>query len=562
MSSPFPGGQPAEARGALSDDALRDAPIACHELDIAGNVIWVNSEWCRLVGLDAGQVLGHPIWEFVAPEERERSRAAVTQKLSTESPLAVFERPYSRPDGSTLALEIHERYRRGPNGEILGIRSFLLDITARKRAENALRSVQEELELRIRERTQELELLIDFLRREMDERRLAESEHRKLEAQVQYSQRLESMGVLAGGVAHKFNNLLTSIMGYTSMAAMELPRKSRVQEHLDQVLDAAKSAAELTQQMLAYSGRGQFVLESLDISRIVEGTARLLESMLSKKAHLVLELAATSPPIEADAAQIRQVLINLATNASDALADRAGEIAIRTGVMWAEAGELPSLHAGRATPAGLYAYLEVADTGCGIDPETLAKIFDPFFTTKFTGRGLGLPAVLGIVRAHRGSIRVASTPGQGTVVRAFFPTMEEAEPEPPAATAPESALWTMTGTVLVVDDEEPILLLAKAVLEEVGLTVLTARDGNQAVEVFRDHGDRIHAVLLDVTMPGMDGTEVFRHFHQARPDIRVILCSGYNEHEVSSRLGDDRPAAFLRKPYEPRELLALLSTLW
>ncbi len=248
MPKPFPGVKPRDA-----DSSLRDAPIACHELDGEGNVVWINPAGCRLLGLAANQILTRPIWEFVAPGERDASRLAVQRKLSAELPLAVFERTYTRPDGSTLVLEIHEQYRRRANGSLLGIRSFMLDITARKQAEEELRKVSEGLESRIRERTQELELAIDFVRREMDERRAAEKEHRKLEAQVQYSQRMESMGVLAGGVAHKCNNLLTTILGFASLADAEVSHGSRAQEHLEQIIAAAGSAAELTQQMLAYS---------------------------------------------------------------------------------------------------------------------------------------------------------------------------------------------------------------------------------------------------------------------------------------------------------------------
>jgi PAS domain S-box-containing protein len=544
------------------ESALRELPIACHELDLDGNIIGVNPAGCRLLELTPDQILHRPVWDFVAPEERHAGRLAVKRKLSAELPLGVFERTYSRSDGFPLALEIHEHYRRGPDGNVVGIRSFLLDITARKRAEEALRRVQEDLESLVQARTQELELAIDFLRREMEERRLADTEHRKLEARVQYSQRLESMGVLAGGVAHKFNNLLTSIMGYTSLACTEVPDGSRARDHLGQVLSASASAAELTQQMLAYSGRGQFVLEGLDLSRTVEMTGPLLQSAISKKASLSFELTPDLPLIEGDAGQIRQILINLANNASDALEDAAGEICVRTGLAWAESGELTPLQPGRILPAGLYVYLEVSDTGAGMDAGMLGRIFDPFFTTKFAGRGLGLPVVMGIARSHRGSIRVESKPGEGTAVRVFFPALEDAEPQPQAAHKLDVLALPRSGTILVVDDEEPIRRLVQAVLEDAGLNVLSAVDGKHALEVFRGHRHEIHAVLLDLTMPGMDGAEVFQAIRQLQPDSRVVLCSGYNESEVAGRLGEDRPAAFLRKPYHPRELLQLLSSIW
>jgi PAS domain S-box-containing protein len=548
-------------RGARKS-ALRDLPIACHEVNLDGRITWVNPAGCRLLDLPAEQILHRSVWEFAPPGEQTAGRLATARKLSAETPLAVFERPYLRSDGAILQIEVHEQYRRSRDGRILGIRSFLLDITARRRAEDALRKVQEDLESVVDARTQELELAIDFLRREIDERRLADKEHRKLEAQVQHSRRLESMGVLAGGVAHKFNNLLTSIMGYASLAAAEVPEGSRAKDHVEQVLAASASAAELTQQMLAYAGRGRFVFEELDLSRTIEQTMRLLVSAISRDARLSLDLAADLPLIEGDAGQLRQMLLNLANNASDALAGRLGEISIRTGLMWAETGELMSLQSGHVVPSGLYVYVEVADTGSGMDASTLGKIFDPFFTTKFAGRGLGLSAVMGIARAHHGSIRVDSTPGQGTAVRVYFPTLENAAPQTAPARSAETIAQPRTGAVLVVDDEEPIRRLAQTVLEDAGFTVLPAADGWQALQVFREHRHEIHAVLLDLTMPGMDGAEVFQAIHQLQPESRVLLCSGYNELEVASRLGAKRPSAFLRKPYCPRELLELLRSVW
>lgn len=265
------------------ENALHDLPIACHELDLDGNIVGVNSAACRLLNLAAHEILHRPVWDFVAPGERDAGRLASARTLFAEAQLGVFECTYVRPDGSLVALEIHEQYRRSPDGALLGLRSFLLDITARKSAEEELRKGREDLESRIRERTQELELAIEFLRREIDERRLAEIERRELEAQVQHSQRVESVGVLAGGVAHKFNNLLTTIMGFASLASAEMPEDSRARVHLEEVLSAATSAAELTQQMLAYSGRGQFVLEELDVSSIVKQTARLLETAIPRR---------------------------------------------------------------------------------------------------------------------------------------------------------------------------------------------------------------------------------------------------------------------------------------
>ena len=541
--------------------SLADAPIACHELDLEGLIVRINEAGCRLIGLPRDQIVGHYVWEFVAPQEQADVRARLLRNLGSEQTLDPIERNWIRPDGQGLVLEVHSNYIRDSRGKIRGIRTFLPDITARKRAEEALRKVQEGLENRIKERTAELELANQFLWREMDERRQAEEERRKLETQVQHAQRLESLGVLAGGIAHDFNNLLAIIMGYASLAGMDLAEGSRSRRALEQVMVAARSAADLTQQMLAYSGRGRFVLEPVNVTQLIESVVRLLESTMSKKASLRLRLATNLPPIHADASQIRQVVMNLITNAAESLGDNPGSVEVTTGIQWADVGELPAMSPGTILPASNYVFLEVADTGCGMDLETLSKIFDPFFTTKFTGRGLGLAAVLGIIRSHHGSIQVRSQPGQGTIFRVLFPAMQAAMAcEQDAIREAES--WQGEGLVLVVDDQAAVRNLARMILEGAGLTVLSADDGQHAVEVFARHAAQIHAVVLDLNMPGMDGAEVFHYMTKLAPDMRVVLCSGYNEQDVTTKLKGRRPAAFLRKPYHPSELIERLRAIW
>ena len=541
---------------------LADAPIACHELDLSGRIVRVNEAECRLLGLREDQILGRHVWEFVAPDEQSPVRDSVMRTMSGAQPPEMLERNWLRADGSRLVLEIHSVHVLGSNGAVAGVRSFLLNVTRRKVAEEALRKSQESLENRIRERTVELELTNEFLRRELEERQRREEEHRKLQAQVQHAQRLESLGVLAGGIAHDFNNLLASIMGYASLATMDLPDDSRPRKSIEQVLVAAKSASDLTQQMLAYSGRGTFVVDLLNVTQLIEGVIRLLETTISKKAALNLNLVADLPPIQGDASQIRQVVMNLITNASESLGDERGSVTVTTGVQWAEAGQLPALEPQRILPEGRYVFIEVADTGCGMDPQTLGKIFDPFFTTKFTGRGLGLAAVLGIIRGHQGSIKVDSQSGAGTTFRVMFPAAEGSVAAEIAQVAEAPAKWLGGGLVLVVDDQAAIRNLARTVLEQAGLRVLTAADGQEAVAVFAEHASDIHAVLLDLSMPGMDGGEVFRHITQLVPNIRVVLCSGYNEQDVNTKLGGRKPAAFLRKPYHPSELVRQLRTVW
>jgi PAS domain S-box-containing protein len=550
-----------QARLRQAFEVLSSAPIPCHELDSEGTIVRINEAGCRILGLREDQIVGRRVWEFVALEERDVSRERILRNLAGSKWLEPVERNWVRPDGVRLALEIHTQQICDSTGTVIGLRTFLLDVTRRKRAEEALRKVQESLENRIRERTAELELANAFLRREMEERREAEEQRRRLETQVQHTQRLESLGVLAGGIAHDFNNLLASIMGYASLAATDLPENSTARQSIERVLIAARSAADLTQQMLAYSGRGTFVLEAVNVTQLIERVARLLESTIPKKATLRLHLAEDLPCIHADASQIQQVVMNLITNAAESLVEGYGAVDVTTGVEWVGAGQRHKTERGENLAPGEYVFLEVKDTGCGMDPETLNRIFDPFFTTKFTGRGLGLAAVLGIVRGHHGGIQVDSRPSEGTIFRVTFPAVdvyESDEDEHPAALEP----WTGLGTVLVVEDQAPVRELARMILERSGLTVLTAEDGRQAVDVFTEHVDEVHAVLLDLSMPGMDGAEVLQYMTGLAPQVRVVLCSGYNEQDVNARLDGIKPAGFLRKPYHPSELMERLRAVW
>jgi two-component system, cell cycle sensor histidine kinase and response regulator CckA len=542
-------------------EVLSDAPIPCHELDTEGRIVRVNAAGCRILGLPEDQIVGRHVWAFVALEERDASRERILRSLAGSKWLEPVERNWVRPDGVRLALEIHTQQICDSSGGIVGLRAFLLDVTRRTRAEEDLRKVQESLENRIRERTAELELANAFLRREMEERREAEEQRRRLETQVQHTQRLESLGVLAGGIAHDFNNLLASIMGYASLVSTDLPENSAARQSIERVLIAARSAADLTQQMLAYSGRGTFVLEAVNVTQLIDRVARLLESTIPKKASLRLHLAAGLPCIHADASQIQQVVMNLITNAAESLVDGYGAVDVTTGVEWVGAGQRSATERGESLVPGEYVFLEVKDSGCGMDPETLNRIFDPFFTTKFTGRGLGLAAVLGIVRGHHGSIQVQSLPSAGTIFRVIFPAVAaspSAEDNDSAALEP----WAGQGTVLVVEDQAPVRDLARMILEGSGLTVLTAEDGRQAVGVFTEHIREVHAVLLDLSMPGMDGVEVLHYLTGLAPEVRVVLCSGYNEQDVNARLDGLKPAGFLRKPYLPSELVERLRAVW
>ena len=392
---------------------------------------------------------------------------------------------------------------------------------------------------------------------DISDQKQAELERRRLEAQVQHTQKLESLGVLAGGIAHDFNNLLMAILGNADLAIVDLPAVSPVRHSLEEIKKASLRAADLAKQMLAYSGKGRFVVEALDLSDVVDEMAQILEVSVSKKAVLKCELGDDLPTIEADATQIRQVVMNLITNASEAIGDRSGTISVTTSAMEVDRQYLRGTYLDENLAEGLYVTLEVADTGCGMDVDTQAKLFDPFFTTKFTGRGLGMAALLGIVRGHRGAIKVDSTVGKGTTVKVLFPAAEGEVASAPKDRPGEADRPDMH-TALLVDDSATVRSVGKAMLERLGMTVLVACDGREAVEVFAQHANEIDCVLLDLTMPHMDGEQAFHELRRIRPDVRVIMSSGYNEQEVTQRFVGQGIAGFIHKPYELQKLASVL----
>lgn len=384
--------------------------------------------------------------------------------------------------------------------------------------------------------------------RDVTERHEDEKRRLELERQVQHAQKLESLGILAGGIAHDFNNLLTGILGYSDLALSAMMPGSSVHGYIEEVVKGARQAAALTQQMLAYSGKGRFVVKALDLAKLIEEMGRLLEISISKKCILRYEFIPGLPLIEADASQVRQIVMNLVINASEAIGDRSGVIAVSTGMMFCDKAYFSETYLDENLTEGLYVYLEVSDNGCGMSPETQAKIFDPFFTTKFTGRGLGLAAVLGIVRGHRGAVKVYSELGRGTTMKVLFPASEQQGAN--ARIAPTSPVgWRTSGLALVVDDEESVRALARVMLEKMGFSVISAADGREAVEVFRQKADQIDLVLLDMTMPHLNGEETFREMRRIRSGVCTILSSGYNEQSATNRFAGKGLAGFIQKPY-------------
>jgi two-component system cell cycle sensor histidine kinase/response regulator CckA len=386
------------------------------------------------------------------------------------------------------------------------------------------------------------------------------TEQKHLEMQVQHAQKLETLGVLAGGIAHDFNNLLMVILGNAELAALQLPADGPARECVGQIETAAARAAELCKQMLAYSGKGKFVVKPLDLSSLVKEMAELLEIAVAKKGRLTYHLADDLPAVEADTAQLQQVVMNLITNAADAVQPGKGAVVLKTLAFVADAEYLSRCYHDGDAAEGLYVCLEVADDGCGMDEETQERIFDPFFTTKFTGRGLGMAAVLGIIRGHHGAIYLDSAPGRGTTIRVMFPPSVKA-PRGFGKETPALDSWRGKGTVLVVDDEPMVREVAKAILESVGFTVKTAENGEEAVEVFGRDGHRIDLVLMDMTMPHMTGEEAFVRLREIDPSVRVVMASGYSAHDATTHVTSRNLAGFIQKPYRAAELVAKLRGL-
>ena len=380
----------------------------------------------------------------------------------------------------------------------------------------------------------------------------AEEEHLKVERKLLDAQKRESLGVLAGGIAHDFNNLLTGVLGNASLARTELSPASPIHVYVEQIEKSAKRAADLCKQMLAYSGKGRFVLEDIDLSELVTETTSLLQASISKRVRLMLQLADPVSVVRGDATQIRQIVMNLVINASEAIGERDGQVTIHTGELDATEAYLATTFNAADLVPGRYCFIEVGDDGCGMAPEILARVFDPFFTTKFTGRGLGLAAVLGIVRGHKGTIKIYSEAGQGTTFKVLLPASGDA-PKAAAATPKPRNHWRGTGTILVVDDEENVRRVAVKMVEQLGFSAVQAGDGREGLMRFTET-EGIVAVLMDLTMPRMDGAETFRELRLIRPEVKVLLMSGFNEQEAINRFTGKGLAGFLQKPFRIEDL--------
>ncbi len=386
-------------------------------------------------------------------------------------------------------------------------------------------------------------------------RKEAEREQQQLERQVLHAQKLESLGLIAGGIAHDFNNLLTAILGNAELCRLDIP-DGLESGYLDEIVNASQQGAGLCRQLLAYSGRARFHIEPVDLGQLVQEMVQILAVSMSKRAQLHCRFEPDLPVIEADASQLRQVVMNLITNASEALGDKDGYIAVDVRVLDAERSQLDAFPSGCTLPERRYVRLEVADTGCGMSAAVRERLFEPFYSTKFAGRGLGLAAVLGIVRGHRGAVRVESTPGQGTCVVLLFPSSEV----PTVASRSEEVCRPLqgAGSILVVDDDPPVRNVCGALIATLGFKPLFAVNGKEALEVFHGNRESIVCVVLDLAMPVMDGEQTLRALRALDRALPVVVTSGFTfeQSDALTRLGVD---GILPKPYSLADLSKTLA---
>lgn len=451
--------------------------------------------------------------DFIHPDDLERVRKATRDGLEAKREFEIEFRVRSR-DGVERWLLSRSRGVYGPNGSPEVFEGLAIDITAQKRIETERIAI---------------------------ERKLLEG------------QKLESLGLLAGGIAHDFNNLLTGILGNASLVRLAVPLSETTDPQLRAIENAALRAAELCRQMLAYAGKGRFVVEPTALSALVEGMLPLLKVSIGRGVRVHLGLTNDLPFVMADATQLRQIVMNLVINASDAIGDQVGEIFLTSGMITVDRAALSSAVAGAELPPGEYVYLEVRDTGCGMAPETIRKIFDPFFSTKVSGRGLGLAAVLGIVRGHGGALRVESNLGQGSTFRLLLPPAAQ-EPAHFSTTA-TARPWSHTANVLIIEDDETVRTVSAEAVKSYGLTPHPAPNGEAGLVLFRKQPQNYDLVLLDLVMPGLSGEETLVELRAIRPDVAVVLMSGYSEADTLARLADSRsPLEFLQKPFT-REML-------
>jgi PAS domain S-box-containing protein len=475
-----------------------------------GQLVEVNESFARMHGYNVREMQHMNLQDLDTPETFSMAQKRIALMLAGET--LTFEVEHYHKDGHIFSLEV--------SGSLIssGAESY-----------------------------------IQCFHRDISERRQAEEERRKLEQQFHHAQKLESLGVLAGGIAHDFNNILTVILGHCYLAKGDLDSEQEYKESFQQVESAANRAADLCRQMLTYAGKTESVHSWLSLWTLVDEVVKMLQSAIRKNVMIELDLNCNVPAIMGDTGQLQQIVMNLIINAAEAIGEANGNVHVVLSQMVVEENGRETDTFGTVISAGSYACLEVTDTGIGMDEETLKRIFEPFYTTKFTGRGLGMSAIQGIVKSHDGILKLTSAPGIGTTFKVCFPLpklSDEAITTRTSRTHHDKA----TGTVLLVDDEKILLDMGTSLLDAFGFSTITAQNGFEAIEIYRERGDGIDFVLLDLIMPIMGGIETYHELRNITTTLPIIFCSGYSIESVSDIIDTDKHSAFVHKPYNPEEL--------
>ena len=491
------------ARLAAIVESSQDAIVG---KSLTGIVETWNRAAAALYGYSAAEMIGQPM-RILLPPDRSAEEADILDRVGKGERVEHYQTVRQRKDGTPVTVSLTISPVRGSRGEVVGASHIARDITTQK----------------------------DF------------------EARMQHMQKMESLGLLAGGVAHDFNNLLTGILGNASLAAARLAQGGAARAHLADVIKAAESAALLTRQLLAYAGGNTAIVDKVDLSELTRETSHLIRAAISSKVQVLFEVETGLPVIRGDVGQLQQVIMNLVLNAAEAIGDETGTVIVRTWLQYADELYIRTVFTDVGIAAGNYVVLEVHDTGCGMDEQTQARIFDPFFTTKVAGRGLGLAAVLGIVRSHGGALKVYSAVGQGTTFKLLFPVLAEdfqAIPQGEREVAPLKG----RGHILVVDDNDLIGRFAQHTLEFYGYSVTVARSGSEGISLFERMPETFRLILLDLAMPGMSGEDVFRRLQAIRPNVPVLLTSGFSKSTAIRHFSGKGLAGFIQKPYSATQL--------
>jgi len=488
---------------------LENIEEGCFETDLFGNIAFFNSPLCRILGYDADELKAMNTQNFTTIETAAAMDAALDRIKQTGEAATISDYSIVHKDGTHKALELSVSLMKDNTGRQTGFRGVVRDVT---------------------------------------ERRQAEAERKELESQLQVAQKMEAIGTLAGGIAHDFNNILMGIQGNASLLEMRLEKVHPGREKVKNIEKYVESGSELSRQLLGFARRGKYNVKASDINDIIQKTAYMF-ARTRKEIRVHHQLTSTVWTVEVDRGQIEQALLNLYINAWQAMPD-GGDLYLATENVTLDQNYVRAY----TVIPGRYVKVTVADTGVGIDKADMGRIFEPFFTTKGMGRGtgLGLASVYGIIKGHGGYINVHSEKAQGTTFKLYLPASSRAvEPEGKAVT---TKILRGRETVLLIDDEEMIIDVGCGLLKELGYTVITARSGPEALEVYRDQHAQIDIVVMDMIMPGMGGGETFDRLKRINPKVKVLLSSGYSIDGQASKIMERGCNGFIQKPFNLQQL--------